>query len=51
MVEGVTVDGRQCDNSEVSSVFFFLCGFSHDVEPDTAVNDVKKEVIMKSQKT
>ena len=51
MVEGVTVDGRQCDNSEVSFVFFFLCGFSHDVEPDTAVNDVRKEVIMKPQKT
>ena len=51
MVEGVTVDGRQCDNSEVSSVFFYLCGFSRDVEPDTAVNDVRKEVIMTSQNT
>ena len=24
MVEGVTVDGRQCDNSEVRVVFFFF---------------------------
>lgn len=27
MVEGVTVDGRQCDNSEVSVVFSFFVVF------------------------